>query len=140
MELLERMGVKALVVDVDNTLMPYDKDEVPAPIKEWIEEAKKRFIVLSIANTRPYRAKIVKQELHIPAFSLSLKPLPFAWWRAKKKYHLEPATTVLIGDQLFTDALFAAFTGLKFIRVEPLSHKDALHTKFTRWLEKKLFS
>jgi len=47
---------------------------------------------------------------------------------------------VVIGDQFFTDGLYAKWNNLKFIKVEPLSPKDAAHTKVTRWLEKILFT
>jgi len=38
---------------------------------------------------------------------------------------------VVIGDQFFTDGLYAKWNNLKFIKVEPLSPKDAAHTKVT---------
>jgi len=72
-------GVGTLVVDVDNTLMPYDEDNIPDDIAEWMRKAKRHFTVVVISNTKPYRAKIIRKTLHVPAYGMCMKPLPISW-------------------------------------------------------------
>jgi HAD superfamily phosphatase (TIGR01668 family) len=138
-DFLRKYGVKGLVIDVDNTIMPYDVDAVPEDIESWLKAAKQEFAIVVISNTKPHRAALVRQSLGIPAYGMCLKPIPFSWIVLRR--HLKSAKCVaVIGDQLFTDGLYAKWNNLLFIRVKPLSPKDALHTKATRWLEKILFS
>ena len=40
-----------------------------------------------------------------------------------------------MGDQLFTDILGGKFFGISTILCEPLSEKDIIYTRLTRWLE-----
>jgi len=65
LEMLESKGVGTLVVDVDNTLMPYDQDVIPDDIAQWMRQAKKHFIIVVISNTKPYRAKLIRETLHV---------------------------------------------------------------------------
>ncbi|WP_018963305.1 YqeG family HAD IIIA-type phosphatase [Coprothermobacter platensis] len=138
-DFLKEEGIDGLVVDVDNTIMPYDVDAVPDDIASWLNTAKCILPIVIISNTKPYRAKIIRESLGIPAYGMCLKPVPFSLYVLRN--HLKNAKNVaMVGDQLFTDGLYAKWNHLKFIRVEPLSPKDAPHTKFTRWLEKIIFS
>jgi len=43
LDMLISDGVGTLVVDVDNTLMPYDEDNIPDDIAEWMRKAKRHF-------------------------------------------------------------------------------------------------
>jgi len=139
LEMLESKGVGTLVVDVDNTLMPYDQDVIPDDIAQWMRQAKKHFIIVVISNTKPYRAKLIRETLHVPAYGMCMKPLPISWFILRKCVPKDKPA-VVIGDQFFTDGLYAKWNNLEFIKVEPLSPKDAAHTKVTRWLEKILFT
>jgi len=138
LDMLISDGVGTLVVDVDNTLMPYDEDNIPDDIAEWMRKAKRHFTVVVISNTKPYRAKIIRKTLHVPAYGMCMKPLPISWLLLRRRVPKDKPA-VVIGDQFFTDGLYAKWNNLKFIKVEPLSPKEAAHTKVTRWLEKILF-
>nr|MBP7165972.1 HAD hydrolase-like protein [Bacillota bacterium] len=49
-----------------------------------------------------------------------------------------PDSTVMVGDQLFTDILGAKRLGIHAILVSPLSDKELPHTRIKRWLERFL--
>jgi len=48
--LLDR-GIKALLIDVDNTLVNWRDDQIPPERRRWVEQAKERFALCLLSNT-----------------------------------------------------------------------------------------
>ncbi len=128
-----------LVIDIDNTIMPYGERTIPDNIRNWLALAESmNFGIHFISNTLKNRADYVEKTLGYPACHQSMKPIKRGFLQAQNYLQLPPDRIVMIGDQVFTDILGGNRAGFYTILVEPLNEKDFLLTKFFRWLENYL--
>ena len=135
-DFLEQNNIKALILDVDNTVLDFDL-KIPDGIKEWCEDLKKqniKFCILSNTN-KVEKVKYVAKELNIPYFYFAKKPLKGGFKKALKLLDEKPENCASVGDQIFTDIIGANRSKVYSILVEPISKKDILATRIKRPLE-----
>jgi len=134
---LRQAGINALILDIDDTLIPRKLNDVSPQVFEWVVERKEQGFKLCLtSNSRhPMRVKFIGETLDLPAMSLGFKPLPFAFWRSLKILNAKPAECAMIGDQLFMDILGANLLNIYSIFVKPLSEETFLPRKWMRQAE-----
>jgi HAD superfamily phosphatase (TIGR01668 family) len=137
---LRHEGIEALIVDLDNTLLPRDSGDVPAWAAEWAGIARESFGVCLVSNNWHERVRAVADELGVQLVSRALKPLPFAFRRALGLLEADASRTAVVGDQVFTDVLGGNLVGARTILVEPLSRSDLPHTLLLRRLEHRIMA
>lgn len=138
---LRAEGFDTLLVDLDNTLLPRDTNIVPDDLRAWASElAQRGFKVYLVSNNWHERAKRVSEELGFGLVSKAIKPLPPAFLLALKRAGSKRKTSVVVGDQLFTDILGGKLLGMRTVLVEPLSQTDLPHTLVLRYLERVLLA
>lgn len=119
-ELLEREGVKGLVLDIDYTLAdrhaPLPDDEIRTFIAS-LKKAEIRLYVLS--NNYHNRVSRFAEALDLPYRSNGLKPLPLAFSTAVKAMELPKERVVAVGDQIYTDVVGGHLAGLRVWMVSP---------------------
>lgn len=134
---LASSGIDTLLVDLDNTLLPRDTNEVPDSLKSWARELKVRgFRVCLVSNNWHERVKAVADELGFDLVAKAIKPLPFAFLIALRRLGSTRKTAAVVGDQLFTDVLGGNSLGMRTVMVEPLSETDLPHTLALRKVER----
>ena len=136
-EFLGSIGVKALLIDIDNTLAPYEQDEPDQRIKDWFASLKAAGISAAlISNNHPPRVELFNKDLKLPAYDDSGKPKKRALLAAMKEMGVTPSVTAGLGDQLLTDTLAVHRLDMVSIIVPPIKDKTTLFFKFKRCLEK----
>ena len=141
---LKAQGIKALLLDIDDTLIPRQVHDVSPQVLEWVVARKEQGFKLCLtSNSRhPMRVNNIGEALHLPAMSLGFKPLPFAFWRSLKTLNVKPEEAAMIGDQLFMDILGANLVGIYSIFVKHLSQETFLPRQWMRlaenWVLEKL--
>ena len=136
LETLARAGVRVLLLDLDNTVLPRDSNVVPDEMKEWVAGLSARgFSVCLVSNNWHERARRVAGELGFDLVDHAIKPLPFAFLRALRLEKATPKEAAVIGDQLFTDILGGNMLGMRTVLVAPLSATDLPHTLLLRRFE-----
>ena len=136
-EFLLGLGVRALLIDIDNTLAPYEQAEPDEAIIAWFEELHAAGISASlISNNHSQRVELFNRSLGLDAYPDSHKPSGKTLLFAMSKMGSDETNTAVIGDQLLTDALAAHRLGLLAIIVPPIKDKTSLFFKFKRWLER----
>lgn len=128
--------IKALLLDVDNTLLDFDLNMVDG-LKQWYEKVKKSNIKCMILSNSNKTEKIEKVAnfLEIDYIKFATKPLKRGFKLAQKKLKVAPENIAVIGDQIFTDVIGANRSKMHSILVEPLAEKDLFLTRFKRPLE-----
>jgi len=135
-EFLNKNNIKGLILDVDNTLIDYDKKPIDG-LEIWCQELKHNNIKLCILSNSNKKEKVKKiaEDLDIPFIYFAKKPLKFGFKKAKKILELENKNIAVVGDQIATDVLGANRCKMFSILVKPISEKDIWITKLKRPLE-----
>ncbi len=133
--LLTKMGIDAILLDVDNTLAPPTETTPYDGVQEWIDLIKESgFAVVICSNNFHSRIEPFSKSVGLECVAMSLKPFPFGFIRAKKKLHEKPDSVVVVGDQIYTDVLGANLAGMQSILLEPRSDEKGI----TIWVRRKL--
>ena len=136
---LEGMGLRGLIVDLDNTLMGFRQTELCQDHLAWCEQAHDRgFKMVMVSNNFTERVTGIARQLRIPCIPNALKPLPFGMMRAVRMLELPHEQIAVVGDQLFTDVLSGKLCGLYTILTEPIETKDFPLTKVFRFFERMI--
>ncbi|GGA32711.1 YqeG family HAD IIIA-type phosphatase [Psychrobacillus lasiicapitis] len=140
-EFLKEKGVKAVITDLDNTLVEWDRPNATPKLIEWFTSMKAAGIQVTIvSNNNELRVKSFAEPLEIPFISKARKPLGKAFKQAVNKMNVNREETVVIGDQLLTDVFGGNRQKLHTILVIPVANSDGFVTKFNRIVERRIFS
>lgn len=115
----QEQGIKALLLDVDNTLTK-DNDPVPhEKVMDWLEEQKEAGIKLFVlSNNHRERVEPFARGLGLGFIADAKKPLPFRARSALAEMGVPPRQAAVIGDQIFTDILCGRLAGCLSVLVE----------------------
>lgn len=139
-EHLVQDGIRGLIIDLDNTMTPWNDVEVGPKVTEWfkkLEAAGIRACVVS-NNKKRQRVAVVAERLGIPFVFRATKPRRRAFRAGMDILKTGHKDTAVIGDQLFTDILGGNRLGLYTILVLPMSDREFIGTRFMRQMEKLL--
>lgn len=138
-------GFRGLILDIDNTLV---SPNAPVDERAWrwadaLREAGIAFAVLS--NNSEDRAASFAGDLNCPYVAKAGKPRPAGFLKAMALMGTEPAATLVLGDQLFTDVYGAHLAGLKCLlvpaldpaREQPFVRVKRVFEKPIRWMIRK---
>ena len=140
-DLLATWKIRGVTLDLDNTIVPWYTSALEPGIDQWVRSLVDRGIRLClITNNYGAQSKDVASELGLPLVRGALKPLPAAFSRCLRTLGTEPANTLAIGDQLFTDVLGAKLVGMKAVYVRPLATHAFITTRFLRMIERPVFA
>ncbi len=141
-ELLKKHGVKGLILDIDNTLVPYEIAEPTAENIAWLNLMHENGIKTAfVSNNHEDRVVLYNKSLGCPAFFDSGKPFKKACTRALEAMALAPSEAAIIGDQVFTDVLCGRNAKLRLaVLVKPIKDKTNLFFKSKRLLEKPIIA
>lgn len=137
---LLRQNIKGLIIDLDNTMTPWNDLEVGPKVADWFKRLAE-FGVRScvVSNNDEQRVAVVANALGIPFIHKASKPKRRSFYRAMQIMNTARENTAVIGDQLFTDVLGGNRLGLYTILVVPISDREWIGTKFMRFLERVVF-
>ncbi len=137
---LRGMGIRGIIVDLDNTLVPYGGRTAPAAARDWVRRARAAgFALVLVSNNRTRRARTLAAELTVPMAPGWMKPSTSMFRRALTMMDTTPAQTALIGDQLLTDILGGNRLGLYTILVAPLGDREFITTRLINRAAERLF-
>ena len=142
LEELWALGLRGLIVDLDNTIVGFHASELAAEHLAWVDEAHQRgFKIVMVSNNFSGRVSAIAAQLKVECIPNALKPLPFGFLRALKRLGMRRREVAVVGDQLFTDVLGAKICGgLYTILTEPIETKDFPITMMFRFFERLMLS
>jgi len=121
-EFLKQNRIRALILDVDNTLALHDSRAVDKRVLGWLSDMKRAGVSLIIvSNNREERVRPFAEGLSLSFVARGKKPLPTGIIKASGIMKIPLKETALIGDQIFTDILGGNLGGAKTILVKPFS-------------------
>lgn len=139
---LKKRGIKALILDLDNTLTTHNNPTPAEGVLDWIADMKKNGIkLLIVSNNNAERVTPFAEMLGLHFVPNGAKPLPVGFKRAANELAAEgiPKNRIAaVGDQIFTDILGANLAGIRSVFVYPIEPETSLPFKFKRAVEKPL--
>ncbi|NLD26214.1 MAG: YqeG family HAD IIIA-type phosphatase [Acholeplasmataceae bacterium] len=138
---LYEAGKRIILMDIDNTLIPYDQALPNAALMDLFEKIKAiGFRIILISNNHRERVKAVGEAAGIEYINNAMKPFRCGYRRVLKL--ALPYTNkeiIAIGDQLITDVLGANLHGIEAILVNPLKlRSEKWFTKINRKIEERI--
>ena len=134
---LAASGVRCVLFDRDNTVVPRDTGVAPESVMDWICRVREAGIALCMVsnNFHSQQVEASAAELGCAVVHHAMKPAPFAVRRALALVGVDASEAVLIGDQVFTDVMAGNLAGVRTILVEPQSTSDLWYTHIFRVFE-----
>ena len=140
-EFLRENQINALILDVDNTLIDYDKNLSEETI-QWAENLKQEGIKLYILSNsnKKQKVKTVADKLGVEFDFFAKKPLKFGFKKVQRKLNISSESIGVVGDQIFTDIIGGNRCKMFTILVDPINSKDFWFTAWKRPIEDKIKS
>ena len=134
---LKEKGIKAIITDLDNTLVEWDRTHPTEKVKDWVKAMQDADIKITVvSNNNESRCQIFTQSLGVEYIPAARKPLAKAFVEATRRMGVEKDEVVVMGDQVMTDVLGGNRAGYHTILVIPVAQTDGFWTKFNRKLER----
>ena len=112
-------NIKALILDVDGTLISGNKPVLSNDIKNWIQNSKKYFYTYLFSNNpSKNRIKIIADELNLDFTSSGGKPSKRKLKKVLDRIPYSSNEIAIIGDRVFTDVLVGNRLGMYTILVD----------------------
>ena len=135
-DFLKNIGIKALLIDIDNTLAPYEMPEPDDDIRAWFKCLAENGIKATlVSNNDRERVELFNATLGLPAYFKSGKPFAKNLKKAMADMGSDRTNTAMLGDQLLTDAAAGKHIGLRTIIVPPIRDKNNAFFRSKRAME-----
>lgn len=120
-EMLKARGIEFLMLDFDNTIVPYTCNEPTPEMENWLSMMKESSVGICIVSNSK-RDRVVKfcKARDIACITHSKKPFPKGIRQCQKTYGFDMKHAALAGDQIYTDILGANCAGATSILVKPI--------------------
>ena len=124
-DMLSERGIELLMLDFDNTIVPYTTD-IPEPLMEqWLYDMKQSDVKLCVvSNSKNQRVRIFCKNYGIDCITHAKKPFPKGIRECLNKYGLPAEKCALAGDQIFTDVMGARNCGITAILVTAIDNHN----------------
>lgn len=134
---LRERGIRALIFDIDNTLVPHGAPADDRAIDLFHRLHRQGFSMMLLSNNKEPRVKLFCDALEGASYLYKAgKPAKKGYEKAMERMGSRPEMTVFIGDQLFTDIWGAKRCGIYSILVNQIDKKEEIQIVLKRFLEK----
>lgn len=138
-EFLQKNKIKALILDIDNTLIDYNQ-KMSKDVEQWAKDLKGQGMKLYILSNTNHKEKVerVANAIGVPYRNLAKKPLKSGFLKVQKELKEKSENIGVVGDQIFTDIIGGNRCKMFTILVDPIDEKDFWYTAWKRPLENKI--
>ncbi|MFZ5823834.1 MAG: YqeG family HAD IIIA-type phosphatase [Bacillota bacterium] len=136
---LKQKGKRAIILDLDNTLVRWNDPDPTPGLMTWLDEVKaKGFVVCIVSNNSGARVSEFAAKVGIPFVPKATKPRRKGFREAMEQLGVTPEETVVVGDQIFTDVLGGNRSGAYTILVVPIDPREFIGTRLVRQVERRV--
>ena len=138
-ELLQ-IGIAGVILDLDNTLVKWQQEEMTEEVTGWLKALQERKIKLCVLSNSMMskRSEIIAAKLNSPYVRHARKPSRGGFEKAMAAMGTIPANTAIVGDQMFTDIWGGNRTGIYTIMVKPIHPREFAYTRYVSRPPEKL--
>ena len=133
---LSEEGIKGLIFDIDNTLVPHGMPADAACIALFEKIHGLGLKTVLVSNNKEPRVKPFADAITSLYIFKADKPMKKGYLKAMEMMDTTKDNTIFIGDQLFTDVYGARRCGIFSILTKPINPKEEIQIVLKRYLEK----
>ena len=124
-QMLHEYDIRLLMLDFDNTIVPYTTSVPTGEMSAWLDMMKGTDITLCVvSNSRRDRVKIFCEKHAIPCITHAQKPFSKGIRQCMKRFGVDASHSALVGDQIYTDTLGANCCGVTSILVKAIDNHN----------------
>ena len=124
-EWLKSRNIRLLMLDFDNTIVPYTTNTPTEAVENWLKEMLVSDIQLCVvSNSKRSRVKIFCEHYGMECITHAKKPFPKGIRECLAKYGVPASEAALVGDQIYTDTLGANGCGVTSVLVEAIHNHN----------------
>ena len=124
-ENLKKYGIRLLMLDFDNTIVPYTTNTPTEIMDRWLHDMAASDIQLCVvSNSKRDRVKIFCEGYGIDCITHAKKPFTKGIRECLAKYGIPAAEAALVGDQIYTDTFGANNAGVMPILVRAIDNHN----------------
>lgn len=124
-EMLQARDIRLLMMDFDNTIVPYTTDVPTEEMARWLKRMAASEITLCVvSNSRNDRVPDFCRENGLACIVRAKKPGTRGIRECLQRYHTAPAQAALVGDQIYTDTLGANCAGVTSILINAIDNHN----------------
>ena len=124
-QVLKARKIRLLMMDFDNTVVPYTTDTPTEKMAAWLSQMAKSEIQLCVvSNSKNNRVKIFCDKYGIDCITHAKKPFTKGINECLAKYQIPAMEAALVGDQIFTDTFGANNAGVMPILVRAIDNHN----------------
>ncbi len=124
-ELLRKRRIRLLMLDFDNTIVPYTTSVPTAEMSAWLKAMTETEIqVCIVSNSHNDRVPKFCREHGLDCITHAKKPFSRGIRECLHKYGIPASQAALVGDQIFTDTLGANGCGVLPILVKAIHNHN----------------
>ncbi len=124
-ELLKSHGIRLLMLDFDNTIVPYTTDEPTPEMTSWLRQMQETDIqVCVVSNSHRDRVPEFCRKNGLDCITHARKPFSKGIQACLAHYGIAPGQAALVGDQIYTDTLGANGAGVVSILVQAIDNQN----------------
>ena len=124
-DLLMERDIRLLMLDFDNTIVPYTTSTPEPLMEQWLLDMKQTDIeVCVVSNSKKDRVKVFCANYGIPCITHAKKPFTKGIKECLEKFHIPAAQAAIVGDQIFTDTLGGNLAGITPILVKAIHNHN----------------
>lgn len=135
-EKLYRKGYRAIVYDIDNTLVEHGAPADERSKKLIAELLKMGYQIMMLSNNKEPRVKMFCDAVGTDYIYKAGKPAQKNYRNAMQHMGTTGGQTLFVGDQLFTDVWGAKKAGMRTYLVKPIHPKEEIQIVIKRFFEK----
>ena len=138
-ELLHSRGINLLMLDFDNTIVPYTTNEPTEEMAAWLKKMSQSSVGLCVvSNSKRDRVKVFCKTYGINCITHAKKPFSKGIRECLTRYGIPTESCALAGDQIYTDVLGANCAGVQSILVKAINNHNfwlkARHVRASPWI------
>lgn len=124
-ELLEDHDIALLMLDFDNTIVPYTTNIPSESMEKWLKEMVSSNIQLCVvSNSKNDRVRVFCEKYGIACITHAKKPFAKGIRQCLEQFHIRPEQAALAGDQIFTDVLGGNCASVTSILVKAIDNHN----------------
>jgi len=124
-ELLQKRGIRLLMMDFDNTIVPYTRNNPAPEVVAWLKTMQASPVQLCVvSNSKRPRVQVFCKKYGLPCITHARKPFSKGIRECLNRFGIPKEQCALVGDQIYTDTLGANCAGVRSILVQAIDNHN----------------